>query len=247
MPENHQQLEIRSNEMEEIIGNVPSWIVRWGIAVLFGVGLLGLFIAGYVRYPDTLPAKVLVQAKEQPGKVTVRREDASQEFRFLVKEGDHVQSGDTLLTRFDRNQEKSYPIITPMAGRIYISRGIDEKNTLDQIIWVVPQASAVEVKINFGNRGAGNVKVGQAIKIDLYDYPSNEYGFLEGHISSILPVQIDETHQAYVELSTQKLITSTNKEIPILPVMQGDGEVLLNDRSVLQRIFGSIFSIQKGR
>lgn len=245
MPENNRHLEIRSNEMEEIVGNVPPWIVRWGIAVLFVVGFLGLFIANYVRYPDTLPAKVLVQAKEQPGKVTIRREDANQEFKFLVREGDQVESGDTLLIRFDRNLKKTYPVITPMAGIIYISRGIDEKNTLDQLMWVVPQASEVEVKINFGNKGAGNVKIGQAIKIELYDYPSNEYGFLEGHISSILPVQVDDTHQAYVELSKAHMVTSNNKEIPILPIMQGDGEILLNDRSVFQRIFGSIFQSVK--
>jgi hypothetical protein len=128
-----------------------------------------------------------------------------------------------------------------MAGQIYISKGIDEKNTLDQLIWVVPKSSKVEVKIKYDNKGGGDVRVGQAVKIELADFPSSEYGFLEGRISSILPIQMNGEHQAYVKLRSTKIITSENKEIPIVPVMEGTGEILLNDRSIFQRIFGSIF------
>jgi len=241
MPENNSPLEVRSNEMEEIVGSVPSWIIQWGITVLFVVAVLGLFISNLIHYPDTLAAKALVQATEQPGKVTVRKEDASQEFKFFVKEGDQVVPGDTLLTHLDKNTRKSIATITPMAGKIYISKGIDEKNTLDQLIWVVPKASRVEVRIKYANKGAGNVKVGQFVKIELNDFPSSEYGFLEGRVSSILPVQIGSEHQANVKLNSNKIITSENKEIPIVPIMEGNGEILLNDRSIFQRIFGSIF------
>lgn len=241
MPENNVPLEVRSNEMEEIVGNVPAWIIQWGISVLFVVALVALFIANFIHYPDTLIAKVLVQATEQPGKVTIRREDASQEFKFLVKEGDLVVPGDTLLIHLDKNTGKSVATITPMAGKIYISKGIDAKNTLDQLIWVVPKSSKVEVKIKYNNKGAGNVKVGQSVKIELADFPSSEYGFLEGHVSSILPIEIEGEHQAYVELKNRNIVTSENKEIPIAPVMEGSGEILLNNRSIFQRIFGSIF------
>jgi hypothetical protein len=243
MPEHNAALEIRSNEMEEVVGNVPSWIIRWGITVLFAVGLTGLIISTVIHYPDTLHAKVLMQAVDQPGKVTIRKtdENANMVFTYLVKNGDQVVAGDTLLARYDPKTGQNYYTITPMAGKIYISRGIDEKNTLDRLIWVVPKSSKAEIKIKYGNKGAGNVKVGQLVKIVLSDFPSNEYGFIEGRITSILPVQVDGEHQAYVELPRQKIVTSENKEIPILPVMEGDGEIFLSDRSIFQRIFGSVF------
>lgn len=243
MPERNQQIEIRSNEMEEIIGLVPHWIIQWGICVLFCVGIIGLLITRYVRYPDVLAAKVLVQAKQQPGKVTVRREDARQEFKLVIKEGQQVKIGDTLLIRRDTKTNLTYPTITPMAGKIYISHGIDEKNTLDYVIWVVPKASSFEIKIKYGNQGAGNVKIGQLVKINLSDYPDYQYGYLEGKITSILPVQLNDEHQAYVKLDHAKLITSNQIELPILPTMQGKGEILLNDRSIFQRIFGSMYKI----
>lgn len=240
MPHSQQPLEIRSNEMEEIIGQVPHWIVRWGICVLFSVAIIGIVIIRYVRYPDIIAAKVLVQAKQQPGKVTVRRVDASQEFKLLVSEGQMVVKGDTLLVRSDTKTGLKYPVVTPMAGKIYISNGIDNKNTLDYVVWVVPKTSSFDIKINYGSKGAGNVRVGQQVKIDLYDYPNNQYGFLQGTISSILPVQLNDLHQGYVKLTGAKLITSNHTELPILPTMQGDAEILLNDRSIFERIFGSL-------
>ena len=243
MPEDNQSLDIRSNEMEEVIGSIPSWIIRWGITLLFAVAVLGIVISSLIRYPDTLQGEVIMQAVNQPGKVTIRKtdENANLVFRFLIKNGDEVKPGDTLLTRYDPKTGKSIYTITPMEGKIYITKGIDEKNTLDQVIWVVPKSSKAEIKIKYGNKGAGNVKVGQAVKMELADFPSAEYGYLEGHIASILPVQVEGEHQAYVELGTKTIITSDNREIPVLPIMVGEGEILLNDRSIFQRIFGSMF------
>lgn len=244
MPENNQSLEVRSNEMEEVVGTIPTWIIRWGITVLFAVGILGLLISNLIRYPDILSASVLMQGENQPGKVTIRRtdENAGFKFHYLVKNGDQVVPGDTLLTRYDPKEDKSYYTITPMKGGIYITKGIDQNNTLDQIIWVVPQSSRVEIKLKYNSKRAGNVRVGQAVKIELADFPSNEFGFLEGTISSILPVQMNGEHLAYVELNQKKMITSEKKEIPILPVMEGNAEIALSDRSIFQRIFGSVFN-----
>lgn len=244
MPENNQSLEIRSNEMDEVVGNIPAWIIRWGITVLFAVGILGLLIANLIRFPDILQGTVLMQSENQPGKVTIRRTDENSDFKFnyLVKSGDQVVPGDTLLTRYDPKDGKSYYTITPMGGKIYIAKGIDQKNTLDQIIWVVPKSSRAEIKVKYSSKRAGNVKVGQPVKIELSDFPSNEYGYLEGTISSILPVQMEGQHLAYVELNQKKIITSEKKEIPILPVMEGSAEIVLSDRSIFQRIFGSMFN-----
>ncbi len=242
MPENNSSLETRSNEMEEVVGNVPSWIIRWGITVLFSVGVLGLIIAAVIRYPDTLKVKVLVKAVNQPGRARIRKteENAHVLFKYNVRNGEKVAAGDTLLTQYDPKTNRTLYTTTPMAGTIYIANGVDEKNTLDQFIWVVPQASNAEIEIKYSSKGAGNVKVGQKVRMTLSDYPSTEYGFLEGRISQIHPV-VDGEHQASVELMSKKLLTSENKEIPVLPVMEGDGDVLLSDRSIFQRIFGSVF------
>ena len=240
MPTTDQALDTVSNEMDEIIGKIPPWIIRWGITVLFLVAIIALVISSYVRFPDSIQGSVVIQAKEQPGKVTVRRESANQAYRFLVKDKDRVQPGDTLLIRIDKIAHQETPITTPMAGTIYRVSGNSQENALEETIWVVPDATTVDVKIKYHNKGAGNVKAGQEVRIALQDYPDHEYGFLEGRIESILPIQTENSHQAHVLLNNKTLRTSTGKELPILPSMQGDGEILLNSRSIFQRIFNSL-------
>jgi hypothetical protein len=241
MPNVDDKYEIPSNEMQEIIGQVPHWITQWGISILFVVAVIGLSISNNVSYPEVLNAEAMIQAKEQPGKVTVRREDASQEFILNIKEGQLVNAGDTLLIHKDNKENIAKPIITPMAGTIYISKGIDDKNTRDYLIWVVPTTTEFEIKINYSNIGSGKVKVGLPVFIKLQDFPSDEFGFLEGRITSIVPVSVNNQYQAYVELDHNKsLVTSRNIELPIQHIMLGSAEILLNERSILQRIFGSL-------
>ncbi|TDS14852.1 phosphohexomutase domain-containing protein [Sphingobacterium paludis] len=240
MPRLTQALESVSNEMDEIVGRIPPWIVRWGITVLFGVATISLFISGFVRFPDSIVGTVVIQAKEQPGKVTVRRESANEEYKFLVKEGDRVKPGDTLLLRIEKSENKISPVTTPMTGSIYRVSSRNTDGLLEETIWVVPIATGFHMKINYPNKGAGNVQPGQQVRIALHDYPDAEYGFLDGIIESILPIQTDDKHQATISLIHNKLLTSRGREIPILPLMEGSGEILLNEKSIFYRIFGSI-------
>ncbi len=240
MPNQSEILNTRSEDMEEIVGRIPHWIVRWGLTVFFIVAVVAIFVSSQIRFHDTLSVTAILQAKEQPGKVTVSRHLPEQEFHFMVKDGDLVEAGDTLLVQYDVKENKSVPMITPMNGTIYISKGIDESNTLDQIIWVVPQATGVEVKIRYGDKGAGNIKPGQSIRIALRDYPPSEYGYLDGYVASVLPIQVGEFQQANITLKNDGIMTDRGHIIAIRPMMQGDGEILLNERSILGRIFGSI-------
>lgn len=46
-----------SSEVQEIIGKMPSWIIRWGI-IIISILLLGLLCAAYFfRYPDSIEGK----------------------------------------------------------------------------------------------------------------------------------------------------------------------------------------------
>ena len=57
-PANGKEIELRSEEVQEIMGTVPSWIIRWGITVLFGV-VLSLFVGSYFfRLPEVVEAEM---------------------------------------------------------------------------------------------------------------------------------------------------------------------------------------------
>lgn len=73
MTEKHQQqiedLHLRSEEVQEILGRPPRWIVRVGISIIFVV-VAGLFVGSYfLKYPDILPAPITVTTENLPAGV----------------------------------------------------------------------------------------------------------------------------------------------------------------------------------
>lgn len=79
MPENNNVLEeirpeddIRSEEVQEIMGRMPSWIVRRGIT-LIGILLFCIVVGAYFfKYPDIIPARVSVLSGNPPVKLVAR-------------------------------------------------------------------------------------------------------------------------------------------------------------------------------
>ena len=62
-------LDLRSEEVQEILGRPPRWIVRVGISIIFVV-VAGLFVGSYfLKYPDILPATITVTTENLPAGV----------------------------------------------------------------------------------------------------------------------------------------------------------------------------------
>jgi hypothetical protein len=59
-------LEIRSEEVQEIIGQVPGGLIRWGITVIFLVMLALLGVTWFIKYPDLLTAPVVITTTPAP-------------------------------------------------------------------------------------------------------------------------------------------------------------------------------------
>jgi multidrug resistance efflux pump len=65
-------VELRSEDVQEILGTPPGWLVRWGTTIaLFGFALM-LAAAWFVRYPDVVEAKVIVTTATPPVDVIAR-------------------------------------------------------------------------------------------------------------------------------------------------------------------------------
>lgn len=60
------ELEVRSEEVQEIIGRPPHWLVRWGITAFFGVLGLVLLSASVIRYPEVIQAPLRLTAIHAP-------------------------------------------------------------------------------------------------------------------------------------------------------------------------------------
>lgn len=65
-----ENLNLRSEEVQEILSNPPAWLVRWGISLVFMFTCIILALSFMIKYPDLVTAKVLVTTKEPAEKVT---------------------------------------------------------------------------------------------------------------------------------------------------------------------------------
>jgi multidrug efflux pump subunit AcrA (membrane-fusion protein) len=93
--EEYEKIELRSDDVQEILGTPPSWILRWGITFVFmGVIMLGV-VSWIVKYPDIIRASVQITTNVPPVPVVSR--STGYLSKLLVKEGDTVKQGDLLV------------------------------------------------------------------------------------------------------------------------------------------------------
>jgi len=69
MPIEQDNIQIRSEEVQEILSYVPNWMIRWGMTLVFIIILMLLFISWFVKYPDVITAEVVVTTKIPPEKI----------------------------------------------------------------------------------------------------------------------------------------------------------------------------------
>jgi multidrug resistance efflux pump len=69
MPQNNQEIQIRSEEVQEILSAVPSWMIRWGNLLILTLIVMLLGISWFVKYPDIISAEAMITTQIPPQKV----------------------------------------------------------------------------------------------------------------------------------------------------------------------------------
>lgn len=88
------KIELRTGEIEELLGRPPSGIVRWGITIFFGIIVAALVFCSYVKYPKTVTATVLITT-ENPATWIVAKNNGKID-SILVHDNDSVHNGQIL-------------------------------------------------------------------------------------------------------------------------------------------------------
>ena len=139
--------------------------------------------------------------------------------------------------------ELSYVLRAPIDGKITFSKyWIENQNVSsgEEVFAIVPDSvHAIIGKALLPIARSGKVKAGQRVNIRLQNFPENEYGILRGVVShiSLVPVQTGETVYYAVEVDLpHQLVTTYKKELPALPNMQGQADIVTEDISLLERL-----------
>ena len=136
-----------------------------------------------------------------------------------------------------REWETDFLPTAPINGKIAFMQLWKEGQYVDAagtMFVVVPDGKSVFVgKALLPMQGSGKVKTGQRAVIRLTGFPEQEYGGLEGKVVSISPVP-DENGNYVMEI---QLAEMPGKQPPTIKVMNGTAEIIINEQSLLKRIF----------
>jgi len=94
MPDQLEDIELRSEEVQEILTKVPSSIVRYGNTLFLIVILLLLFISWFIKYPDIIVSQGIITTAVPPQKEYSKITTSIQ--HLLVQNDQKVQSGTIL-------------------------------------------------------------------------------------------------------------------------------------------------------
>lgn len=88
------KIELRSEEFQEVLGDVPHWILRWGITVLAVIVFILLIGSAVVKYPDVISAQIILTGSIPPAAVTAHASGKLN--KLFITDNQDVKVGDYL-------------------------------------------------------------------------------------------------------------------------------------------------------
>ena len=83
-----------SDEVQDIIGAAPGWLLRWGISLFFGVLVLIVVLGALIKYPDIVNAQLKVDSPNSPKPVVAKM--SGKLVQLLVNEHQNVTANEPL-------------------------------------------------------------------------------------------------------------------------------------------------------
>lgn len=139
--------------------------------------------------------------------------------------------------------EINYALITPVDGEITLTQywTNNQNVTAGNIVFNIVPTNQGEIigKALLPTERSGKVRKGQKVNIRFSNYPDKEFGIVKGTVKniSLIPVVDGQNVKSYmVDIQLLNgLRTSYDKELPFLPEMEGQADIITEDISLLER------------
>lgn len=186
------------------------------------------------------------QLKTQAAELNAERRNGVNTRVFTIN-----QQIDDLKSKIAEWQD-NYIIKAPITGRIAFNQNINSNDFIkasEPIITIIPEISSDQTIIIEGllpMKSSGTLKVGHKAIVNLENYPSHQYGAINGIVKDISLLPNEDNYRVKIELP-EGLRTTYNKEIPIQPSLKANVSINTQEYSLLERIFQNILDITKNR
>jgi multidrug efflux pump subunit AcrA (membrane-fusion protein) len=146
--------------------------------------------------------------------------------------------------------EKNYLVVAPIAGQVNFNRNVSENQnvtTAYPMFSIIPPNSEIIGNLFVPLQGSGKIAIGQEVKIDLFNYPAQEFGTLTGKVQTISTLP-NEDNMYFVEVALpDTLLTSYKKQLDFIPNMKGNGGIITERQRIISKIFNQFRDLVKNK
>jgi HlyD family secretion protein len=136
--------------------------------------------------------------------------------------------------------ELTYCLKAPIRGKVTFTKYWNENQFIpagETVFTIVPdEAEELVGKAQLPIARSGKVRTGQRVIIRFANYPDQEYGIVNGVVSSISLVPSDNNYQVEIGLP-QGLTTNYGKVLPVTYEMKASAEIVTDDLRLIERFF----------
>jgi len=91
---------IYSDEVQEIMGRIPGWVVRWGLSVIFAIFIVLLGVAYFFKYPEVVTSSIVLTTTNPPTELIARSTGKVE--HILVENGQSVLPNELIAVQYGR-------------------------------------------------------------------------------------------------------------------------------------------------
>lgn len=232
--EKRQQLpniELRSEEVQELMGKIPPAILRVGISVILSFVLLVFTASYFIKYPNTVTIPIV--AKNVNLMTEVKATCSGQIIDLNVKSG-HIHKGDTLLKIAISHEDKAgiLSIESPLSGSVrpcgifqendYVNEGEGLFFVVDSIRKKIIAKASIPVGLK------KKVTIGMSVESSINDIA------LKGKVTSIAEYTNPNngTYAITLEFATPRELASS-----IVWNVHTDAKLIITERTIFENFF----------
>ncbi len=122
------EIQTHSDEIHEILGTPPHWLVKWGSLILLVIFVVLAYMAFFTKYPDSVTEEITITSENPPQMLV--NENSGIVSELLVADGDTVEAGQILLVF--KSQAKFEDILT-LEDRLFSIKSIENDSILARL------------------------------------------------------------------------------------------------------------------
>lgn len=241
MPENQHKdkpaIGLRSEAVQEILGRVPHWMIRWGNTLIFTL-VGGVFVMSYfIKYPSSITATVLVTTANPTQNMYAPTTGNLSD--VMVKDGQIVEKNELLATLSKNETEES--IRASSSGQVHFvdfwKTGFTVKKG-DLMFRIVPTEYGSFIgRLKIPQQLRMKIDEGDKVRIRISKNQLMEYEILEGAVQHITSVA-NEKDAVQVEIAIgHELISTTGKKVDYQLGISGTADIITEDLRLIERFF----------